>query len=293
MSDGSDAVLDGVLHQLGIAVQLQVFHDAVLMKLDCARRNMQNRGDLFGGMALCHQLQDLALARGERIDDLLTGGAFLRDRRCDVDPAGESLPDRRHQLGRGRVFEDVSRGTRFQGAIGINQIVMHGQDDDLRPRMRFTELPGGLDAVQERHRNVDHDDVRVMPGGCGEQRPSVADRADQVEFVNYTGRNQLLEMRKPAIKPGTRVLLVDQWIETGGTMEGAIALVERQGGIVAGIATVCLEENERTKKFRETYLCSTAVVPGSAIQEQCNRKTLDSFATFDPKDIAPDIGETG
>ncbi|GIS11060.1 MAG: hypothetical protein CM15mP115_02110 [Alphaproteobacteria bacterium] len=38
------------------------------------------------------------------------------------------------------------------------------------------------------------------------------------------------------LPPGTRVLLVDQWIETGGTMDGAIRLVERQGGIVAGIA---------------------------------------------------------
>lgn len=34
--------------------------------------------------------------------------------------------------------------------------------------------------------------------------------------------------------PGVRVLLVDQWVETGGTMQGAIQLVERQGGVVAG-----------------------------------------------------------
>ncbi len=113
--------------------------------------------------------------------------------------------------------------------------------------------------------------------------------ADQVEFVNYTGRRQLLEMRKPAINPGTRVLLVDQWIETGGTMEGAIALVERQGGVVAGIATVCMEENERTAKFRKSYKVSTAVLPNSAIQAQCNAKSLESFKTFDPASIVPDL----
>ena len=33
----------------------------------------------------------------------------------------------------------------------------------------------------------------------------------------------------PAFAPGTRVLLVDQWVETGGTMKGAIELVERSG----------------------------------------------------------------
>lgn len=34
--------------------------------------------------------------------------------------------------------------------------------------------------------------------------------------------------------PGMRILLVDQWVETGGTMRAAIQLVERQGGVVAG-----------------------------------------------------------
>uniref|UniRef100_A0A669P5G3 adenine phosphoribosyltransferase n=1 Tax=Phasianus colchicus TaxID=9054 RepID=A0A669P5G3_PHACC len=32
--------------------------------------------------------------------------------------------------------------------------------------------------------------------------------------------------------PGMRILLVDQWVETGGTMRAAIQLVERQGGVV-------------------------------------------------------------
>ena len=34
--------------------------------------------------------------------------------------------------------------------------------------------------------------------------------------------------------PGLRVLLVDQWIETGGTMKAAIQLVEHLGAIVVG-----------------------------------------------------------
>lgn len=33
---------------------------------------------------------------------------------------------------------------------------------------------------------------------------------------------------------GMKVLLVDQWIETGGTMKAAIQLVERLGATVAG-----------------------------------------------------------
>ena len=63
---------------------------------------------------------------------------------------------------------------------------------------------------------------------------------DKVSFSNYSGRTQDMEMRTPAFAPGTRVLLVDQWVETGGTMDGAIRLVERQAGQVAGIATSSL-----------------------------------------------------
>lgn len=33
---------------------------------------------------------------------------------------------------------------------------------------------------------------------------------------------------------GVRVLLVDQWIETGGTMKAAIQLVEKLGATVVG-----------------------------------------------------------
>lgn len=35
---------------------------------------------------------------------------------------------------------------------------------------------------------------------------------------------------------GTRVLLVDQWIETGGTMKAAIQLVEKLGATVVGVS---------------------------------------------------------
>ena len=105
---------------------------------------------------------------------------------------------------------------------------------------------------------------------------------DAVEFVNYSGRTQTMELRRPAFAPGTRVLLVDQWVETGGTMGAGIRLVERQGGEVAGIAVVCIEENPGTAYLRERYPCSTAVRPGTDLQAQCNRKRLDHFNDYEP-----------
>lgn len=114
---------------------------------------------------------------------------------------------------------------------------------------------------------------------------------DVVDMSNYSGQTQQMEMRKPAFAPGTRVLLVDQWIETGGTMSAGISLVERQGGEIAGIAAVCIEDTEASREMRRKYKLSSCVVPGSAIQEQCDRQTLDSFATFSPEDCFPEIGK--
>ena len=112
---------------------------------------------------------------------------------------------------------------------------------------------------------------------------------DSVSFTNYSGRTQDMEMRTPAFAAGTRVLLVDQWIETGGTMDGAIRLVERQGGIVAGIATIAMEDNDRTAGYRAAYPIVTAVQPDTDLQEQCNRQTLDSFASYKPEMAFPKL----
>jgi adenine phosphoribosyltransferase len=45
-----------------------------------------------------------------------------------------------------------------------------------------------------------------------------------------------LEIHLDAIQPGQRVLLVDDLLATGGTMEATIKLVEKLGGEIAGLA---------------------------------------------------------
>ncbi|MYD99860.1 MAG: adenine phosphoribosyltransferase [Alphaproteobacteria bacterium] len=110
---------------------------------------------------------------------------------------------------------------------------------------------------------------------------------DSVAFTNYSGRTQHMEMRLPAFAPGTRVLLVDQWIETGGTMEGAIALVERQKGRVAGLAAIAIESTGRTAAFRKSYRCASAVLPGTRWQQECDAQFLSSFADYRPEQAFP------
>ena len=66
-------------------------------------------------------------------------------------------------------------------------------------------------------------------------------------------------------------------------MDGAIRLVERQGGVVAGLLAIAIEENERTNGYRQTYPCISAVVPGSRWQSECNAQTLSSFDSYKPE----------
>ncbi|MGJ7920589.1 adenine phosphoribosyltransferase [Neobacillus sp. LXY-4] len=46
----------------------------------------------------------------------------------------------------------------------------------------------------------------------------------------------ILTIHKDAIKPGQRVLITDDLLATGGTIDATIRLVEQLGGVVAGIA---------------------------------------------------------
>jgi len=46
----------------------------------------------------------------------------------------------------------------------------------------------------------------------------------------------VLTIHKDAIQPGQRVLITDDLLATGGTIEATIQLVEQLGGVVAGIA---------------------------------------------------------
>ena len=57
----------------------------------------------------------------------------------------------------------------------------------------------------------------------------------KVEYGLEYGKD-VLTIHKDAIKPGQRVLITDDLLATGGTIEATIKLVEELGGIIAGIA---------------------------------------------------------
>ncbi len=191
-----------------------------------------------------------------------------------------------------RLMAPNTKGGRFAWldptSIYINRAAFHDLLDDLHADLEGIEIDvvAGLDAMGfvlggalAARRGVGFLPIRKAGKLCVD--------TDSVAFTNYSGRTQDMEMRLPAFAPATRVLLVDQWIETGGTMEGAIALVERQKGRVAGLAAIAIESTERTAAFREKYRCVSAVLPGSHWQRECDAQILSSFAEYRPEHAFP------
>lgn len=69
-----------------------------------------------------------------------------------------------------------------------------------------------------------------------------------------------IEMHKDSIKPGQRVLIVDDLIATGGTTEAMIKLVEQLGGKVVGVVVLMelagLKGRERLEGYRlDSAIC--------------------------------------
>ena len=92
------------------------------------------------------------------------------------------------------------------------------------------------------------------------------------------GSNEIF-MHKDSIKPGMKVLIVDDLLATGGTVEAAAALIEEMGGEVVGINTETFDGNE------------TAIKEAAAVLESQGAKyrNLSIDASSDAGKYASDI----
>ena len=69
----------------------------------------------------------------------------------------------------------------------------------------------------------------------------------------------VLEIHNDAIKPGARVLVVDDLLATGGTAKAVCELVEKLGGQVAGLAFLMELEFLEGRKVLDGYNIYTAI----------------------------------
>ena len=79
---------------------------------------------------------------------------------------------------------------------------------------------------------------------------STVEETYELEYGSAT-----VEIHTDAVKPGDRVLLIDDLIATGGTMMAGMRLLERLGAtVIEGAAIVDLPELQGSRKLREAGL---------------------------------------
>jgi adenine phosphoribosyltransferase len=81
-------------------------------------------------------------------------------------------------------------------------------------------------------------------------------------FLDYTKTNKSFEITKKSITKGDKVLIVDEWIETGAQLKAAISLIESLGGKVIGISTLNADKNEQTKILFDKYNLKSLIGAG-------------------------------
>ena len=134
---------------------------------------------------------------------------------------------------------------------------------------------------------------------CGEVDRNLAQVEHAVGVQILRRGNQLAIIGEAGPRSEAAVILQELYakLEAGrsiepGDVDGAIRLVERQQGTVAGLVAIAVEENDRTDRYRETYSVTSAVLPGTPWQADCNAQSLGSFARYAPPRTFPTAGRS-
>jgi len=93
-------------------------------------------------------------------------------------------------------------------------------------------------------------------------------------FTDYAKVKNAFEMNRDLIVPGEKVLIVDDWIETGGQIKAIAKLLEKQGAEVVGVSLLGFNNNAKSKSLANTYNVK-------AIYEYCDESDRDLSKRLD------------
>lgn len=97
------------------------------------------------------------------------------------------------------------------------------------------------------------EDVGFVPVRKGGKLPYPPERLHRRTFTDYSGTEKTLELHRGRLGEGDRVLVVDDWVETGAQMRAATDLVETAGATVGAIAVIGGDRTETTAGLFDAY----------------------------------------
>ena len=146
----------------------------------------------------------------------------------------------------GIIFRDVTSVIQdadgLQLAIDSMQDCLKGVDFDVITGLESRGFIFGMPIAYNLHKPF------VLVRKAGKLPCETISRTYDLEYGSAT-----IEMHKDSIKPGQKVVIVDDLIATGGSVEAAIKLVEELGGIVVKVVFLMelagLKGRERLKGY--------------------------------------------
>lgn len=89
--------------------------------------------------------------------------------------------------------------------------------------------------------------------------PNIKTNIARHSFQDYTGQRSAFEVNKALVNPGDRILLIDDWVETGGQLRGLTKLLEKRGATIAGISVIGFNTAGRSGKLRQAYTLTSLI----------------------------------
>ena len=132
----------------------------------------------------------------------------------------------------GILFYDIT--TLLKDREGFCRLIDHMT---LQTRTIHADLVLGIEAraaSYSRPRSL----TTSMPALCRFARPNKLPHETETVSYDLEYGTDSLEIHKDAITPGSRVIIADDLLATGGTAAAAAHLVEKVGGVVAGFTFV-------------------------------------------------------
>ena len=87
--------------------------------------------------------------------------------------------------------------------------------------------------------------------------PNVRQNVAVHQVTDYTREKSTFEVNKQLVSRGDRVLLIDDWVETGGQLKGLIKLLEKRGAVISGISVLGFNRISKTRRLADEYRLSS------------------------------------
>ena len=160
-----------------------------------------------------------------------------------IEDYSRSIPDFPQE---GIIFRDVTSiledADGFELAIDSMQKLLEGMDIDVIVGAESRGFIFGAPIAYNLHKPL------VLVRKKGKLPCETVEQSYDLEYGNA-----VIEMHKDSIKPGQKVVIIDDLIATGGTVEAAAKLIESLGGEVVKMVFLMelagLKGRERLKKY--------------------------------------------